>query len=80
MDMVRNVEVTLKGDVRRLQLTPGDRIVCCFRERLPITAINDVKNHLQHVFPRTEVIVLAGIESFAVIPATDDVVKRVVDA
>lgn len=78
MDLIKNVEVTVKGDVRRLDLQPGDKIVCCFRERLPITAIKDVKIQLETYFPRTEVLIVAGVEYFGVIPADADLVKRAV--
>lgn len=76
MDLVKNVEVTIKGDVRMLKTKPGDRIVCCFRERLPITAISDVQKQLESYFPMTRVLVVAGVEFFGLIPAESDVVKR----
>ena len=79
MELVRQVEVTIKGEVRRLVTKPGDRLVVTFRERIPITAIRDVKRQLEHYFPHTEVLIIAGVETFMVIPAEADVVKRVVD-
>ena len=79
MDLVKNVEVTIKGDVRRLETKPGDRLVCCFRERLPVTAIADVQRQLEAYFPRTQVLVVAGVEWFGVIPSEADVVKRLAE-
>lgn len=79
MDMVRNVNVTVRGDVRRLQLNQGDRVVACFRERLPLTAIRDVKLALETHFPRNEVLVICGIESLAILPPDVDVPTRIAE-
>lgn len=79
MELVKHVEVTIKGEIRRLNPKPGDRLVLTFRERLPITAIHDVKRQLEHYFPHTEVLVIAGVEVMALIPSDADVLKRVQD-
>ena len=76
MQEVRNVKITVAGDVRRLRLEHGDQVVVCFRERLPITAIREVKRELETYVPRNSVLVIAGVESMAVLPAGQDVPHR----
>jgi len=72
MQEVGHVKLTVTGDIRRLRLEHGDRVVITFRERLPITAIRDVKKQLETYFPRNEVMIIAGIEAIAILRAGDD--------
>lgn len=77
MQEIDRVKVTVHGEVRRLALNPGDQVVVCFRERLPLTAIREVKRELETYFPRNAVLVIAGVETLAVLPAGKDVPQRI---
>ena len=77
MDMVSNVEVTIKGDLRRIGAKPGETLLLGFRERLPITAMADVKRKLEHDLPGVRVEIVAGLEFAAIVPAGSDVIKRI---
>lgn len=70
---VANVKVEYVGEVRSLKLNPGDKVICSFHDRLPVTVINDFRAQLQKQFPLNEVLVIAGLESIGVIRAGSDV-------
>lgn len=71
------VEITYKGDVKRLELAMGDKLLICFDERLPRQHILDVRENLQQLFPRNEVLVLAGVGAVAIIPGNADSPVRI---
>lgn len=63
--------MTVQGDVRRLQVKPGDRVLVTFSDRLDRNAVQTVKEQIQTLFPRNEVVVLCG-GTMAVLPAGGD--------
>lgn len=62
-DRKKNVVLTLKGDVERLRLEPGDKLVIKFPADMDTSEFYErVKAEAEGLFPGHEIIITCGID------------------
>lgn len=61
------VDITIHGDVRVVKPAIGDKIVVTMDARLQRDHLVAVREHLQALWPRNEVIILAGAYSIGLL-------------
>lgn len=58
--MTEKVELLVRGDIRRLHLEPGDKIVVTVSDYLTSDTIKNMRRQLELMFPKNRVIFMVG--------------------
>lgn len=72
------VEITIHGHAKVVQPAMGDKIVVTMDGRLARSHLVAVREHLQALWPRNEVIILAGAYSIGLLHPGDIKPERVI--
>jgi hypothetical protein len=58
--MTQKIELLVRGDIRRLHLEPGDRIIVTVNDYLTVDTVKEMRKQLELMFPNNQVIFMVG--------------------
>lgn len=58
--MGEKVELLVRGDIRKLHLEPGDRVVITVNDYLTSDTVKNMRQQLELMFPKNRVIFMVG--------------------
>ena len=58
--MAEKVELTVRGDIRRLNLDPGDKVIVTVKDYLTSDTIKNMRKQLELMFPKNPVVFMVG--------------------
>jgi hypothetical protein len=58
--MTEKIELLVRGDIRRLHLEPGDRVVITVNDYLTADTVKQMRKQLELMFPKNRVIFMVG--------------------
>lgn len=58
--MAEKVELTVRGDIRRLHLDPGDKVIVTVKDYLTSDTIKNMRKQLELMFPKNPVVFMVG--------------------
>ena len=54
------IELTVRGDIRKLRLEKGDKVVITAKEYLTADTLKEMRRQLEQIFPMNEVVLMVG--------------------
>lgn len=58
--MNENIELTVRGEIRKLHLEPGDKVIVTVKDYLTSDTIKNMRRQLELMFPQNRIVFMVG--------------------
>jgi hypothetical protein len=58
--MTQKIELLVRGEIRKLHLEPGDRVIVTVNDYLTSDTVKEMRKQLELMFPKNPVIFMVG--------------------
>jgi hypothetical protein len=58
--MTQKIELLVRGEIRKLHLEPGDRVIVTVNDYLTTDTVKQMRKQLELMFPKNQVIFMVG--------------------